>query len=292
MLEKLTPRASGEKLTDRVLGALPWLDSAADVTQKIFSPVLGPQGPKPLQDFLNGTWLGHPLHPVIVSVPIGAWTTTMLLDLAGMEEGADLSLQLGVLAAVGAAATGAAQWQDTDSKARKTGILHALLNTGALALYIASWVSRSREARNTGIMLSSLGYATAGIAAWLGGEVAYDMGIGVNHTAFEAPVSDWEEVLDQSELEENTPKRVQASGGPVMLLRQGYEIFAISPTCTHLGGPLDEGQLDGSTISCPWHGSVFCVSDGKVLHGPATMNQPAFDVRVQNGQIAVRTRTK
>jgi nitrite reductase/ring-hydroxylating ferredoxin subunit len=75
-----------------------------------------------------------------------------------------------------------------------------------------------------------------------------------------------------------------------MLLRQGGQISAIAATCTHLGGPLNEGKIEGDTVTCPWHGSVFCVRDGSVIHGPATMPEPAYDVRVQQGKIAVRRR--
>lgn len=79
---------------------------------------------------------------------------------------------------------------------------------------------------------------------------------------------------------------------PVMLLRLDGEVVAISATCTHLGGPLDEGKIEGDTVTCPWHGSVFCVRDGKLLHGPATMPEPSFEVRVQDGRIAVRVQAE
>jgi nitrite reductase/ring-hydroxylating ferredoxin subunit/uncharacterized membrane protein len=253
---------------------------------------LGAEGRKDVKDILNGTWFGHPLHPALVVLPLGCWTTTMVLDLAGMEDAADLSLQLGVFGALAAAATGAAQWQDTWGKARRLGFLHASLNLGAAGIYIASGMLRAQGARKTGVLLSSLGYGVGLFSAWLGGDLAYDLGIGVNHTAFAEPPSDWTEVLNESDLAENTPRRVVANGMPIMVLRQGPEIFAIAATCSHLGGPLDEGQLADETVTCPWHGSVFSVRDGMVLHGPATMPQPDFDVRVQGGRIAVRARAQ
>src|SRR5690348_4708412 len=117
-----------EKLSDRMVDAMPWLDTLADTVQQALAPLLGPQGSKELQDALNGTWLGHPLHPAVVAAPLGFWMSTAMLDLAGMEEGADLTLKLGLLAAVGAAASGAAQWQDTWGKPRRMGMLHASLN--------------------------------------------------------------------------------------------------------------------------------------------------------------------
>src|SRR5918911_1381570 len=246
------------KLSDQILDAMPWLDGPAETLQKALAPYLGPEGRKDVQDILNGTWFGHPLHPAVVTLPLGFWTTTMVLDLAGMEDAADLSLGLGVV--------------------------------GAPGIYTGSWMLRALGARKAGVLLSNLGFSVGLFSAWLGGDLAYDLGIGVNRTAFEEPPSDWTEVLNEGELAENTPRRVVANGVPIMLLRRGGEIFAIAATCSHLGGPLDEGQLADETVTCPWHGSVFSVRDGMVLHGPATMPQPAFDVRVQGGRIAVRAR--
>jgi nitrite reductase/ring-hydroxylating ferredoxin subunit/uncharacterized membrane protein len=281
---------NGRKLSEQILDAMPWLDGPAETVQKTLASYLGAEGRKDVQDILNGTWFGHPLHPAIVVLPLGFWTTTMMLDLAGQEDAADLSLGLGVLGALAAAATGAAQWQDTWGKARRLGFLHASLNLGAAGIYTGSWMLRAQGARKMGVLLSSLGFGVGLFSAWLGGDLAYDLGIGVNRTAFQEPPSDWTEVLNESDLAENTPRRVVANGVPIMLLRRGGEIFAIAATCSHLGGPLDEGQLADETVTCPWHGSVFSVRDGTVLHGPATMPQPAFDVRVQGGRIAVRAR--
>lgn len=281
---------SPDKLSDRVLVRLPWLDRVAAGAQVVSAPVLGPRGPRVLQDLLNGVWFGHPLHSALVVAPLGAWTATLLLDIAGIEDGADLCLAAGVTSAVGAAATGAAQWQDTQGKARRLGMLHASLNVVVTGLYAGSWVLRARGARRAGIVVSTLGYAISGTSAWLGGELSYDLGIGVNNTAFETQPSEWTVVASADEALENTPKHVEIDGTPIMLLRQGDEIFAIAATCAHMGGPLDKGTIEGQTVTCPWHGSVFCVTDGKLLHGPATTSQPAYEVRVQDGDISVRAK--
>jgi nitrite reductase/ring-hydroxylating ferredoxin subunit len=81
---------------------------------------------------------------------------------------------------------------------------------------------------------------------------------------------------------------VTASGVPVVLLRQGKQFYAISATCPHAGGPLDEGTLTGDVVECPWHGSRFCMRDGRVLTGPATVNAPRYEVRLSNGQLEVK----
>jgi len=278
--------------SDRLAEAMPWLDSAARTVQAALAPVLGPSGNKRVKDALYGTWLGHPLHPALVSLPLGFWTSTAVLDVAGLDRGADLSLRLGLLSALGAVASGAAQWQDTQElvKPRRLGVLHAALNMAAVALYGTSWGLRARGSRTAGVAVAMAGLAIVAGSAWLGGDLAYDLGIGVNRTAFEEPPTDWAEVLDEGELDENKPRRVEAAGMPIMLVRQGGETYAIAATCTHLGGPLDEGAITGDTVTCPWHASVFCIRDGAVIHGPATAPGPTFDVRVQDGRIAVRAR--
>ncbi len=82
--------------------------------------------------------------------------------------------------------------------------------------------------------------------------------------------------------------KVTADGVAIVLVKQGDSIFALRETCTHLGGPLSEGKVEGDGIRCPWHGSRFCLKDGRVLDGPAVFPERTFDVRVRDGQIEVR----
>ncbi len=280
----------GTKLTDRISAGMPWLDGVAATLQKAWAPLLGQEAPRTPRDFLYGTWLGHPLHPAVILAPTGLWTSSLVLDLSGEERAADLTLALGTISALGAAVTGAAQWQDAanDEKPRRIGALHASLNGAATILYGASWALRARGARMAGVACSTAGYGIVLASAWLGGDLSYDLGIGVNHTAFEPKPESWTDALAEADLEEGSPKRVEVDGTPVLLLRQGEEIFAISAVCTHLGGPLEEGKIEGDTVTCPWHGSVFCLRDGKLLHGPATAPEPAFEVRRAGGRIALR----
>jgi nitrite reductase/ring-hydroxylating ferredoxin subunit/uncharacterized membrane protein len=280
----------GTKIADRLVAAMPWLDGVAGVLQKLGDPIAGQRAPRPLKDALVGTWLGHPLHPAMVQLPLGFWTSSLALDLAGQERAADLTLALGLAGATGAAVTGVAQWEDTtdEESPRRLGSLHASLNGLATVLYGVSLVQRRRGSRSSGVALAIAGYAVANVSAWLGGDLAYDLGIGVDHTAFQAPPADWVEVLDETSLHEGTPRRVRAKGYPVLLFKRGEQIAAIAATCPHLGGPLEKGAIDGATVTCPWHGSVFCLKDGSLQHGPATSPVTAFDVRVEGGRIAVR----
>jgi nitrite reductase/ring-hydroxylating ferredoxin subunit len=91
-------------------------------------------------------------------------------------------------------------------------------------------------------------------------------------------------------LSEGQPKRVEASGTPVLLVKKYGRICALAETCSHAGGPLSEGKIERDTVVCPWHGSRFCLRDGSVIDGPATMPQPVLDVQVRDGQVLVRAR--
>jgi nitrite reductase/ring-hydroxylating ferredoxin subunit len=139
-------------------------------------------------------------------------------------------------------------------------------------------------------ILGFIGLVSVIYAAYLGGEMVFTKGTGVNHTAWEAASDDYEAVMSLTSLEENKLYRVTVASVPVVVLRQGLQISAISATCPHAGGPLDEGALDGDVVECPWHGSRFCMQDGRVLTGPATVNAPRYEVRVRNGQVELKRR--
>jgi nitrite reductase/ring-hydroxylating ferredoxin subunit/uncharacterized membrane protein len=281
-------------LEHEIAHRLPWLDGVATTMEHMFAPVLGEDAPRGPRDLLYGTWLGHPLHAAVVTVPVGSWTAMMIFDLMGEERAADLSLGLGLASAGVAAVTGAAQWQDATSQQgpRRLGALHALLNVAATTLMAGSWVLRKQGQRGTGVALSTAGLGINLASAWLGGELAYSLGIGVDHAAFEQPPTDWTTVAALADLQDGKPHRVETDGTPVMLLRQGVRILAIGATCPHLSGPLDEGTIDGNTVTCPWHGSVFSLTDGALIHGPAMMPVAAYEVRVENGQVAIRANAR
>jgi len=285
-MERAVPR----KVSERLIDAMPWLDGTAVAMRRAYKPLLGPEAPRGLRDALYGVWLGHPLHPALVTLPIGFWAATTVFDVTGDEAAADLMLGLGLISSVGAAASGAAQWQDAgiEQEPLRLGALHAILNVAAMGCYAASWLARRGGARGPGIGLAVVGLGITSASAWLGGDLAYDLGIGVDRTAFERPPAAWTDVLAEADLREGSPTPVDAAGAPVLLFRQGQEISAIGAVCSHLGGPLAEGQVDGDQVTCPWHGSVFCLRDGRAVHGPATVRQPSYAVRVQDGRIEIR----
>jgi len=278
----------------------PFLERLSDGLQQLIQVVIGShrKPPRRLKSLLNGTWFGHPLHPVITDVPITAWMLTAIFDIIWLIShtswaalGAFVTVIVGLLGALGAIVTGLTDWSDTYGSERRVGLNHALFNASATILYIISFILRLLAGPGDGVAAAILGFVgliCVLYAGYLGGEMVFTKGTGVNHTAWEKGGEDYEAVLLADRVEENRLYRVTASGVPVVLLRQGKEFYAISATCPHAGGPLDEGTLTGNVVECPWHGSRFCMRDGRVLTGPATVNAPRYEVRVRNGQVEVK----
>lgn len=275
-----------------------WLEKLAPSFQHWVLPFFGQPGEprRKLKDALNGTWLGHALHPAFTDVPLGSWSGTLLFDLLWLAKpergracGADTTLGLGLFGAFASALTGLADWSDLDGTDLQVGLLHGLLNGGVTLTYLASWLLRRTGKRRTGIAISMAGYLTALISAYLGGELVFAKGAGVNHTAFEPGSDDYVAVMESKDLVAGKLTRVDVAGMPAVLFKQGNTIYAIGATCTHQGGPLDEGTLtEGAIVECPWHGSRFHLCDGSVINGPAVYAQPTFAVRVREGTIELR----
>jgi nitrite reductase/ring-hydroxylating ferredoxin subunit/uncharacterized membrane protein len=280
----------------------PPLERLSDTLQEAIKVVVGThrKPPRRLKSFLNGTWFGHPLHPVMTDVPIVAWLLTAIFDIIWLISpshngwaalGAFVAVIVGLLGALGAIATGLTDWSDTYGAERRIGLDHALFNASATILYLISFILRLIAGPGDGLAAAILGFvglACVIYAGYLGGEMVFTKGTGVNHTAWEVAGEDYEAVLPLESVEENKLYRVTASGVPVVLLRQGMQFCALSATCPHAGGPLDEGTLTGDVVECPWHGSRFRLRDGRVLTGPATVDAPRYDVRVRNRQVEVK----
>jgi nitrite reductase/ring-hydroxylating ferredoxin subunit/uncharacterized membrane protein len=287
----------GSQSIANVIDGQQWLDDASGPIADTIRDIL----PRELKNLLHGTWLGHPLHPVLTDIPVGAWTVALALDaVAGMtgsedvENAADVAIGIGLLGAVGAAVTGATDWSETYGRGRKVGLVHGMLNLAAAGLYTASLISRRSGSRDTGVALSMLGYAIAGASAYLGGHLVFAEQIGVDHTATadaDKP-EDFVRVLAAADLAENKPTRVVADGVAIVLVKRADRIFALTDTCPHLGGPLSEGTLVDGAIKCPWHGSELALEDGSVENGPSTFPARCFQVRVQDGQIELRAASK
>lgn len=285
-----TPRSpAAHELFDRVAG----LEAADAPAQTIGKAVRDAIPPGPVKDALSGTWLGHALHPLATDLPIGTWTSALLLDWLGgkrSEQAADRLIAVGLAAVVPAAATGLSEWADSevgDPPVRRLGLVHATANVTASALFAASLAARKQGARGRGKALGLAGAGALAVGGWLGGHLAYAQGIGVDQTAFEDVEEGWTPVLRESELPEGESLYAEVKGVGLLLARSGGAVYALHNRCAHRGGPLDEGELHDGCVTCPWHGSVFRLADGSVERGPSAYRQPSWEVRVRDGVIEV-----
>jgi nitrite reductase/ring-hydroxylating ferredoxin subunit/uncharacterized membrane protein len=257
-----------------------FIDPVSERLQKLVrSAVPAASGRK---DLLSGTWLGHPLHPLLTDVVIGAWTSAAILDVAGgegAEQAADGLVAVGILAAGPTVATGASDWAELRGPARRVGSVHAIGNSTALALHALSLLARRRGDRRRGVALSLAGFGVAGFAAFLGGDLSFARGVGVNQTAFEDVPKDWTAVAEEGALADGKLVGVQANGAGVLLVRRAGRVHALLDRCSHRGCALHRGVLNGDdTVTCPCHGSTFRL-DGSIVKGPATSPQPSLAVR-------------
>lgn len=253
---------------------------------------------RPLRDALHGVWLGHPLHPMLVQVPVGAFASAGLLDwLPGHERSADVLLATGVVTSLPASAAGLADWSEMHEQQQRVGVVHAAANGIALVLYTGSLVARARGDRRLGRVLGLAGLSVIGFSGYLGGHLAYRQAGGANH-AEEVPHlvgPGWHDLCAVDDLAADGEPRLRtlgedASAVPLLVVRHADRIDVLSNRCSHLSGPLHEGPVDvaAGCVTCPWHGSVFSLEDGSVRQGPATAPVHAFDVRVESGRLLVR----
>jgi nitrite reductase/ring-hydroxylating ferredoxin subunit/uncharacterized membrane protein len=249
-----------------------------------------------VKNAMHGVWLGHPLHSAITDVPIGSWTAAAVLDLleaSGKDEyaaGADAAVVVGLAGAVASAAAGLTDLSEVHGKPQRVGALHGLINFAATALYGASWAARRADRRSLGRTLAFAGYGLVAAGAYLGGAISYRQRIGVDHApdAENELPKDFTKVMAADQLPEGKPVKATVDGTDIFLLKRGEQIYGLANNCSHLGGPLSEGEVEGDSVRCPWHGSRFCLKNGEVLDGPAVHPQPALDVVVRDGQIEVR----
>lgn len=242
-------------------------------------------------DLLSGKQLGHPAHPMLVTVPIGTFVSASLLD-ASRKDGAEAMAQrliaAGLLSAVPTALAGLSDWRYTTGPERRVGLAHAVINTAALGTYAASLVARRKGHTFVGKMLALTGGSIMGAAGALGGHLSYALGVGVDVNVFEEKTQDWVAVADESALDDDSMITAEVNGQPVLLINANGKIRAIGNTCSHRGGPLNEGSRKGSCVECPWHQSEFNLFTGEVEKGPAVRPQPVFEVRVREGKVEIR----
>lgn len=266
------------------------LDPVGDRIQKAVD-----KAPQRLRDLLHGVWLGHPLHPSMVHAPVGGWMSAAVLDLIpGQEKAATTMVAVGTVSAVPTAIVGWNDWASLDAEQRRTGLVHALCNATAVALYGGSLFARLRGRHTRGKVLGFLGLGIAGAGAFLGGHLTYRQGAGTNQAvADQMRVPDsWQDLGPRSEYPNGTPVVRRIGDVPVLVYRRGEEFTVMMERCGHQTGPLGSGDtvdVNGEEcVVCPWHGSTFRLSDGRVVHGPAASNQPLLESRIARGRLEVR----
>jgi nitrite reductase/ring-hydroxylating ferredoxin subunit/uncharacterized membrane protein len=269
-------------------------DGLANLLNRLYG-ALGAPG-KLLQDFLNGSWLGHPLHAVLVDVVVGGYTMLIALDLLGLvlhvdvEPAGIIILGLSTLAGLSALLSGLTDYKDTASgDERNTTVLHGTINTIAIVVYLVAFVLRLAGSLDASRLVAIVAYLVISLGAYVGGHVVFKYGYMVNHNAFAKGkrAKEFTPILPAAELAEGTLTKAMLGATALVLVRRGNLVHALKETCSHAGGPLSEGELRGDEIVCPWHASHFRLADGHVLHGPASTRQVRYEARLNAGQVEV-----
>lgn len=136
---------------------------------------------------LQGRWLSHALHPLVVMVPLGTWTSVGVLDLVGGRSAREASRTLtgfGIVTAVPSAVTGLAEFADANARDRRTATVHAAANSAGLGLYVGSWLARRRGRHVRGAVLAAGGLAAVSVGGFLGGHLTETRKVGSHHPAF------------------------------------------------------------------------------------------------------------
>jgi nitrite reductase/ring-hydroxylating ferredoxin subunit/uncharacterized membrane protein len=258
-----------------------WATPFGDFNHRWLTALFGPI--RPIKDFLNGTWLGHPVHAALTDLPIGVMTVAIVLDVIGQPVAADVAVLVGVLSIVATAVSGLADYADVDGTARSRATVHATVMTTALVVFLISLVIRAGNPadRAVPIALLVIGYLVLTLGAEIGGDLVYLIGTNVNRHAWRGAGTKWIS-LDLGELTdipEGGPTKAKAGINTLILVRTGETILALHEQCAHAGGPLSQGTLVAGCIQCPWHGSRFRLADGHVARGPSMYDQPAYEVR-------------
>jgi nitrite reductase/ring-hydroxylating ferredoxin subunit/uncharacterized membrane protein len=282
-----------------------WLDGFANVFGAVVSGVYRIPGTRPLKSILHGTWpLRHPLHPAVTDWTVGGYVTLVALDVyylvtqdTGLTRATDFVLVLTLLSSVVAIVSGLTDWNATFGEERRNGMLHGLLMLVASLGFVTSlWlrVGAGSDQRPTAVAIALVAFVVLLVAAYLGGEMVFGYGTEVNRQAWAEVPSKWERLdLAVKGLEDRKPVVATTKDGfAVFVVRLDGKVYAMGNTCTHAGGPLNEGKWVGDDrceIQCPWHASRFCVKDGGVRGGPATFSEPRLETRENdNGFLEVR----
>ncbi|HME64413.1 MAG TPA: Rieske (2Fe-2S) protein, partial [Streptosporangiaceae bacterium] len=219
-----------------------------------------PAGPR--TDALHGVPFGQPAHPALVRLPLGCWTSAVLLDLfRGTDRAARMLIGAGVAVAVPAAATGLADWSALHRDQQRVGLVHAACQASAAGLFLGSLAARVSGRPRYGRALSGCGLAVATAGSYLGGHLALRLGAGASHAEQISHLSGlgWHDLCELEQLPDRQLVRRQLGYLSLLVYRQGDAVDVLSDRCSHLGGPLHQGRIvverGAACVACPWHGS-------------------------------------
>jgi nitrite reductase/ring-hydroxylating ferredoxin subunit/uncharacterized membrane protein len=275
------------RVIERVLDAQAvWADPVGKLFVAIFAALYKPV--PAIKDLLNGVWLGHPLHPAITDVPIGAYVVALVLDLSGERAGATAAIGVGIVFMLLAALAGYSDYIDLEGKTQRFGTVHSSLMLVALVLYLLSFLMRlSAVPSSAEVWLSVIGFLIVITSAYVGGELVYNLGTQVDRHAWRGGGTKWT-ALDVTEIPPDKPVKAKAGAQTLVVVRRGKALEALHDVCAHQGCSLSDGKIVGETIECPCHGSRYRLRDGLVVRGPAVFDQPHFEAREAEGKIEVR----
>lgn len=213
-------------------------DWVAGVTNAFYR-VLGRPG-KWLQDFLNGSWLGHPAHPVVVDIVVGGATVVFVFDVAALFLGSTeldmaslVAVAVTALAALSAVVTGLTDFKDTaKGDERNVAILHGLLNILATVAYLASFAVRLGGSADAGRWLSIVGVVILTGGAFIGGHVVFKYGYMVNRNAFARGqrAKEYTPVAPVADVPEGTPVKAMLGSTALVVVRRADLVSALKAT--------------------------------------------------------------
>ena len=250
----------------------------------------------------------HPIHPMLVALPIGLWIGAFVFSVIGwatdrflLNAAGFYALILGCIGAALAAVPGVIDLFGAipdRSSARTRGYIHGGVNTLALLLFIYAAFRQggAYEAPDkVTLFVELIGIACIGYSGWLGGTLVYRNQIGVDHRfanagklkertidGFDRPI------CNQGELGDGQAMLVHIGHERIAIARCSEGIFAFSDQCTHRGAQLSDGAIVGCAVQCPWHGSQFDIRNGRIIAGPAEEHLKTFNVEIKSGEVYVR----
>lgn len=245
-----------------------------------------------VRDVLNGVPLGHPLHPILIHLPMGTWTAAVLLDLlpGDHRHEARALVDIGLLTVSPAVLSGLADWAQQHERQQRVGVVHAAVNGVGTLLFGASSLARARGRWGRGRTLALAGLGAIGLGGALGGHIAYHRAGGANsadHLVDLVPEG-WHDLGPLERFPEADPAGDDIEGVPVVVARTEGSVSVLVGTCPHMGAPLAEGELTEGCVRCPWHGSEFRLDGGTVVHGPATAPVEPLETSIVEGRLWVR----